>query len=282
MVANGNPGASAGRALGRVARAQRFFLPVAGLRGSAGKRIGGGRLDPLHGEARRHVLERHGVDQPLVEGVVGLHVGHRHAQHVVDVAGHAVELHHLGHGGDGLGELGEPGRGMIAGLDRDEHGEAHADRLPARSAPPASGSRRPSPAAGCASSTGFATARRDGRSAPATGWRPPAGAPRSSDRSRPFPGPVLSGRLTVGPAGLKSQLAVVQVGSDCRLDRGAQPRPERGGQGLDVAVDRTGIADEPLVGAVEPGEAPARLADQRARPRGRRPRSSTGRAHRRR
>ena len=36
-------------------------------------------------------------DQTLVEGVVGRHVGHDDAQHVVDVAGHPVEFEHLRH-----------------------------------------------------------------------------------------------------------------------------------------------------------------------------------------
>src|SRR5262245_38878461 len=55
------------------------------------------RLDLLHREARSDVLERHRADQALVERVVALNVGHHDAQHVVDVARHPVEFHHLRH-----------------------------------------------------------------------------------------------------------------------------------------------------------------------------------------
>ena len=49
------------------------------------------------------------------------------AQHVVDVARHPVELHHLRHAADHLGEAAEPLLRVVAGLDRDEHGDAEPD-----------------------------------------------------------------------------------------------------------------------------------------------------------
>ena len=50
-----------------------------------------------------------------------------------------------------------------------------------------------------------------------------------------------------------------------KLHGGTEARAEQGGEGLDVAIDRAGIVDEPGVGAGEPGQPPgARLADQRA------------------
>src|SRR5262245_31336958 len=68
----------------------------------------GGRLDLFHGEARRDILEWHGRDQSLVERVIAGDVGHHNAQHVIDVAGHAVEFHHLGQRGYDVGEAFEP------------------------------------------------------------------------------------------------------------------------------------------------------------------------------
>src|SRR5689334_11275496 len=52
-------------------------LPATWRRGPCGsqpaglERQGGGELDLLHREGGRHVLQRRGGDQPLVEGVVG-------------------------------------------------------------------------------------------------------------------------------------------------------------------------------------------------------------------
>src|ERR1051326_4479030 len=89
----------------------------------------GRRLDLLHRKARRHVLQRHRGDQLLVERVVARDVGHHDAQHVIDVASHAVELHHLGHRADRFGELVEPVLRMIASLDRHEHRDAEPDLL---------------------------------------------------------------------------------------------------------------------------------------------------------
>src|SRR5262249_11396592 len=85
------------------------------------------RLDLLHGETRGDVLERHRRDQLLVERIVARDVGDDHAQHVVDIAGHAVELHHLGHGADLGGEPVKPLLGMVAGLDRDENGDTEPE-----------------------------------------------------------------------------------------------------------------------------------------------------------
>jgi hypothetical protein len=65
----------------------------------------------------------------LVERVIGRHVGDDDTQHVVDIAGHAIELHHLRHGRDALGEFFQPGSGMVRGLDLDEDGEAEPDLL---------------------------------------------------------------------------------------------------------------------------------------------------------
>ncbi len=86
-----------------------------------------GRLDPFHGEARRDVLERHRGNQPLVEGVIARDVAHHDPQHVVDVAGHPIELHHFRHGANPIGKLGEPILRVVAGLDRHEHGHAEAE-----------------------------------------------------------------------------------------------------------------------------------------------------------
>ena len=63
----------------------------------------------------------------FVEHIVAGDVGADHAQHVIDVARHAIELHHLGHGADHGSESIEPLLGMVAGLDRDEHGDAEPD-----------------------------------------------------------------------------------------------------------------------------------------------------------
>src|SRR5262249_43193665 len=59
--------------------------------------------------------------------IVARDVGDDHAQHVVDIAGHAVELHHLGHGADLGGEPVKPLLGMVAGLDRDENGDTEPE-----------------------------------------------------------------------------------------------------------------------------------------------------------
>ena len=50
-----------------------------------------------------------------------------------------------------------------------------------------------------------------------------------------------------------------------KLHGGTEARAEQSGKGLDVAIDRAGIVDEPGVGAGEPGEPTgAGLGDQRA------------------
>src|SRR6516165_7894145 len=85
------------------------------------------RLDLLHGEARGDVLERHRRDQALVECIVAGDVGHDHAQHIVDITGHSVKFHHLGHGSHFGSEPVEPLLGVVAGLDRDEDGNAEPD-----------------------------------------------------------------------------------------------------------------------------------------------------------
>ena len=84
-------------------------------------------LDLLHREHRGDVAQFDARDQPLVEGVVGLHVRHHDPEHVIHVAGHAVELQHLRHRRDGGGEALQPLAGMVVGLDRDEHREAEAE-----------------------------------------------------------------------------------------------------------------------------------------------------------
>src|SRR5262245_28917111 len=86
-------------------------------------------LDLLHGKARGDVLERHARNQPLVERVVTLDVGHHHAQHVIDVAGHAIELHHLRHGAHLAGEPVEPLLRVVTGFDRDEDRYAEPEFL---------------------------------------------------------------------------------------------------------------------------------------------------------
>ena len=154
--------------------------------------------------------------------------------------------------------------GMIAGLDRDEHRQPHADRfgrdqrhplqddaglLQALDALPARALRQPDP-------------MRDLRQREARillQERHDLPVDRIHDST-------TREELTPHCRALapKSQQAV-QSGSDSRRDRGAQPGAQRLGQGVDVAVDRPGIVDEPPVGALEPGEPPqAGLADQRA------------------
>src|SRR4030088_2405924 len=79
-------------------------------------RQGGRRLDLLHGEAGGDVLQRHRGDQPFVEGVIARDVGNDDAQHVVDIAGHAVEFQDLRHGADQFREAGQPFARMVLGL----------------------------------------------------------------------------------------------------------------------------------------------------------------------
>ena len=85
------------------------------------------RLDLFHRKARGDVLERHRADQLLVKHVVALHVRNHDTQHVVDVARHPVEFHHLGHRADGFGEGAEPAFRMIGAFHRHEHGDAEPD-----------------------------------------------------------------------------------------------------------------------------------------------------------
>src|SRR4051812_31779035 len=75
------------------------------------------------------VLQRDGGDQVAVEGVEGGHVADRDAEEIVDVAGHAVDFEDFAALDDGSGELVQPFRGMVAGFDLHEDGEAEADRL---------------------------------------------------------------------------------------------------------------------------------------------------------
>ena len=52
----------------------------------------------------------------------------RDPQQIVDVAGHPVDLHHLGHRRHRLGERVEPFGRMVGRLDLDEDRKAEPDR----------------------------------------------------------------------------------------------------------------------------------------------------------
>src|SRR3978361_989986 len=58
---------------------------VPAVRGRRGKRERGGGLHLLHRKSRRDVLQRQRRDQLLVERIVGPHIGHDDAEHVIDV-----------------------------------------------------------------------------------------------------------------------------------------------------------------------------------------------------
>src|SRR6266404_2198846 len=61
-------------------------------------------LDLFHGKAGRDVFERNGSDELLVEAIIAMNIRHHDPQHIVDVAGHPIEFHHLRHRADSFGE----------------------------------------------------------------------------------------------------------------------------------------------------------------------------------
>ena len=66
-------------------------------------------------------------DQALVEGVIGLDVGHHDAEQIIDLPGHPVELDDLGEIADHLGEALQPLVIVLVGGDGDEGGDAGVD-----------------------------------------------------------------------------------------------------------------------------------------------------------
>src|SRR5579883_171956 len=58
---------------------------------------------------------------------------------------------------------------------------------------------------------------------------------------------------------LSGRSAQISRRQGLQLDRLPKARAQRGGQALEVLVDRAGIARQPAVGALEPGKAPAAL-----------------------
>ena len=53
--------------------------------------------------------------------IVLIIVGGYYAQHVVNVARHAVEFHHLRHGADGVGKLPKPGFRVVGAFNGNEN-----------------------------------------------------------------------------------------------------------------------------------------------------------------
>src|SRR5215217_3815391 len=91
------------------------------------ERQGRGVFDLAHGKGGADIGQVNLADELLVEGVIGVDVGHHHAHQVIDVAAHAVELDDLGKLVDDAGKLAHPGFVMFVGLDRDEDGDADID-----------------------------------------------------------------------------------------------------------------------------------------------------------
>ena len=94
-------------------------------------------LQLLHREAGADISQLGAARQALVDRVVGGDVGHHHAQQVVDVAAHPVELHHLRDGLGGGAKTLEPFRRVPVGLDSDEdrHADVHLARVHQRHLP---------------------------------------------------------------------------------------------------------------------------------------------------
>ena len=80
-------------------------------------------------KAELHIRQLDFGDQLLIEGVVALDVGDDHAQEIIDLPAHAVELDNFGKVLQGLMELVEPFLGVLARSDGDEHRHSHIDLL---------------------------------------------------------------------------------------------------------------------------------------------------------
>ena len=84
-------------------------------------------LDLFHGETRRDIFQSHRTDELPVENIVAPHVRDDDTQHIVDVAGHAVELHDFRHGANNLGKSPQPRVRMVVAFDGYEYGQSKAN-----------------------------------------------------------------------------------------------------------------------------------------------------------
>src|SRR5215510_11697223 len=120
----------------RASRRRCFCPPLFAIDGE-GERQGSRILDLLHRERGGHLGDFDAGNELLVEAVVGGDVGHDHAQEVINIPAHAIELHDFWEVDDGRMEFLQPGKRVLIGLDGDKHRDArvHPWRIEDRHAP---------------------------------------------------------------------------------------------------------------------------------------------------
>ena len=82
-------------------------------------------------------MQGHLFDERFVEAVIGLGVADDHAEQVIDIAGHAVDLDHFGHVGDGVRKFGQPDFVVLVGFELHKHREAQVQLLAVEQCHPA-------------------------------------------------------------------------------------------------------------------------------------------------
>ena len=93
------------------------------------QREGCRRLDALHGETRRNILESRDFQQFFIEFIELRDIGGDHFQHVIDVARHSVEFDNFRYFIDLLREILQPRFRMLADDNGDIDRQAQANRL---------------------------------------------------------------------------------------------------------------------------------------------------------
>src|SRR5579875_25980 len=78
------------------------------------------RLDAFQGETRCHILERYRLDEALIERIEAFRVRYDHAEQIIIVARHAVDVEHFVHGRDRLRKRIELLAGVVADFDCNE------------------------------------------------------------------------------------------------------------------------------------------------------------------